>query len=103
MDSGVPVPRIPGREPKRRTVPSIEGLEIGSFIMQHEERYWRRKCVIEGCDHRMGPKTDEPGWTDWEPCSRDALPGFVYQTEGLKSIGMVCACHAADILAADAE
>lgn len=93
------MPKIEGRESTKREF-ALGRLEIGSFVMEHETRYWRHVCCVKGCDHRMGPKTDEPGWTNWEPCSREALPAFVYDTKSdrLKSAGMVCPCHAAEIL-----
>lgn len=94
------MPKLPGREDTRKTVDSTEGLLVGSFIMEHEEWMWRRKCVIKGCDHRMGPKTDEPGWaTNWKPCSDEALPSFVCKADNLdENLGMACACHTKEIL-----
>lgn len=95
------MPRLPGRKSTRKTVPSVEGLEIASFVMHHEEWLWRRPCVIEGCEHRMGPKTDEPGWTAWQDCSQDASPAFVVphgRYDG-PPLGLVCSCHAASIVA----
>lgn len=96
-------PRLPGRESSRTTVDSTEGLLIGSFIMQHEDKWWRRKCVITGCEHRMGPKTDEPGWAGkWEDCSDKALPAFVVHESNIeKHLGLVCSCHSAEILQRD--
>lgn len=97
------MPRLPGREPTRTTVDTTEGLLIGSFIMEHEEKFWRRPCVVKGCEHRMGPKTDEPGWAgNWQPCSRDALPAFVVrESDIMNHVGMVCPCHADEILQRD--
>ncbi len=94
------MPRKPGTKSTRKTVPSTEGLLIGSFIMQHEDKFWRRPCVVKDCDHRMGPKTDVPGWTDWQPCSDKALPAFVVHEDNIeKHLGMTCPCHSAEILA----
>lgn len=94
------MPKIPGRKSTRRTVVGTEGLSVGSFIMQHEERYWRRVCVVSNCEHRMGPKVGEPGWADWEACHKNALPAFVYWTDDLDAgpVGMTCPCHTAEIL-----
>lgn len=95
------MPRLPGREPTRFTVDSTEGLLIGSFLMPHEDKYWARPCVVKGCEHRMGNinwRTDR----DWQPCSQDALPGFVVHKDNMeKALGIVCPCHAAEILAVD--
>lgn len=94
-------PRLPGRKPTRFTVPSTEGLLIGSFLMPHEDQYWARPCVIEGCDHRMG----NVNWRedrDWQPCSDRALPGFVVHEGNMeKALGIVCQHHAAEILEAE--
>lgn len=98
------MPRKPGRESNRVTYP-VEDLLVASFIMNHEEWLWRRPCAITGCDHRMGPKTDEPRWvTEWEPCAAEAA-AFVVLDDGLydTQAGVACPCHVAEILARDTE
>lgn len=93
------MPKIPGRADTKRKI-KIERLVVGSFVMQHEEWYWRRVCVVDGCDHRMGPKTDEVGWTDWKPCSESSLPAFVaLNTPSFPNAGMACPCCVDKILA----
>lgn len=92
------MPRLPGRKSTRRTF-EVEDLVVVSFIMDHEVWYWRRPCVVEGCDHRMGPDSTQPGWTDWEPCSKEALAAWVaLDREGYESVGLACACHVKEIL-----
>lgn len=95
------MPRLPGREPTRRTVPSTEGLLAASFLMPHEDKYWARPCVIKGCEHKMGNvnwRTDR----DWKPCSDEALPAFVVHKDRMEqSLGLACPCHIAEILRAE--
>ena len=94
------MPRIEGREPSRKTFP-VERLAVGSFIFHQEEWLWRKPCCVTGCDHRMGPKTDEPGWaTKWKSCDEGQLPGHAYllSDDGSAYAGMVCPCHVAVIL-----
>jgi hypothetical protein len=72
---------------------------VASFVMTHEEWLWRRRCIIAGCEHRMGPKTDEPGWIDWKSCDEKQLPAFVVlEDKILDRLGMACPCHVAEIL-----
>lgn len=94
------MPKIPGRADTKRKV-KIEDVVVGSFVMQNEEWYWRRVCSIDGCDHRMGPKTDEPGWaTNWKSCDERELPAHIaFDKEPFASAGMACPCHVAEILA----
>jgi hypothetical protein len=93
------VPRIPGRKSTRKTVDTTAGLEVASFIMSHEEWLWRQPCVITGCDHRMGPKTDEPGWVNWRSCNERQLPAYVvHEDDRLTNVGICCPCHIAEIL-----
>lgn len=97
------MPKIPGRKSTRKTVPSTDGLLIMSFVMQHEEWLWRKPCAIEGCGHRMGPKTDEPGWTDWQPCAEDALPAYAVREDDLDGVvGVLCPCHVREVQEQDA-
>lgn len=95
------MPKIPGRKSTRKTVKSTKGLLVVSFLMQHEEWLWRRKCVIEGCEHRMGPKTDEVGWaTNWKPCA-EQNPAYVARDEegaDIPAVGIACPCHVMEIL-----
>ncbi len=95
------MPKKPGAPDTRSTYP-IESLVVSSFLMMHEEWYWRRPCCVTGCDHRMGPKTDEPGWaTNWKPCSGD-LPAQAVDKDDYEIYrGLVCPCHVAEILARD--
>lgn len=100
------MPKIEGRASTRKTV-KIDGLLIGSFIMPHETKYDKRTCVIEGCDHKIGPTIEEIK-EGWEPCLTITLPGFACRQIGeignrtFKSVGVVCPCHAAEILDAEA-
>lgn len=95
------MPRLPGREPTRRTVKSTDGLLVASFLMPHEDKYWARPCVIEGCDHRMG-NINWPTDRDWQPCSDKALPAFAVQNTAIhQSVGLLCPCHVAEVLEAD--
>lgn len=95
------MPRIPGRKSNRPQV-DVEDVEVASFVMQHEEWVWRRPCVIRDCEHRMGPKTDEPGWAkNWRACDDQHNPAWValrgrYDED---SPGLACPCHVAEILA----
>lgn len=92
------MPKIPGRPDTKRKF-KVEDLLIGSFLMQNEEWFWRRVCVVEGCDHRMGPKTDEPGWVNWKSCDETQLPAFASHKDRLhETAGAVCPCHVAEIL-----
>lgn len=92
------MPRIPGRKSNRRTV-SADDVVVSSFIMQHETWLWRKPCCITGCDHRMGPKTDEPGWTEWESCDEQQLPAFVaLDLDDYSNAGIACPCHVTAIL-----
>ena len=97
------MPRIPGREPTRRTVDSTDGLLIGSFAMEHETHVWKRPCLIKDCDHRLGPDTSQPGWAGkYEPCSRESLPAHVVASTAIhRPLGMLCPCHAAEVLNAE--
>lgn len=92
------MPKIEGRASTRKTT-KIAGLEMASFLMYHEDRYHKRTCAIEGCDHKIGP-TMQMLRDGWEPCSKDALPGFAARKKGNEyvNVGVVCACHAAEIL-----
>jgi hypothetical protein len=93
------MPKVPGAKSTRKTVP-LDGLLVASFIMTHEENLWRRPCVIEGCDHRMGPKTDEPGWAGaWRSCDENQLPAFVvHERDILTNVGICCPCHVAQVI-----
>lgn len=91
------MPKIPGRPDTKRKV-KIEDVLVGSFIMDGETWAWRRVCAIEGCNHRMGPKTDEPGWTDWRSCDERQLPSNIAFELTLRGAGMACACCTAKIL-----
>lgn len=70
------MPKIPGRADTKPTL-KIKQAEVASFIMQHEEWYWRRPCNIEGCDHRMGPDASQPGWVEWKSCDEKQIPAIV--------------------------
>ena len=100
------MPKIPGKTSTRKTT-KIDGLLIGSFIMQHEEKYFKRTCVITGCDHKIG-LTIEDIKEGRELCLTTTLPAFAARQIGeignrtFKSVGVVCACHAAEILDAEA-
>lgn len=94
------MPRKEGAKSTRTTYP-VEGLHVSSFIMQHETWYWRRPCVITGCDHRMGPDTTKVGWaTDWKSCDDQQIPAWAAKPVGGDwiDVGIVCPCHVAEIL-----
>lgn len=93
------MPKVPGR-PDTRLKVKIEEVEIGSFIMEHETRYWRKVCAIEGCDHRMGPDPTQHKWYEWKSCDERQLPGFLARKvdgEYVKA-GIACPCCTAKIL-----
>lgn len=95
------MPKRPGTKSTRKTYGGdISGLEVASFIMQHEEWLWRRPCVIRGCDHRMGPKTDEPNWAvNWKSCDENQLPAYIVETGNYdEAVGIACPCHVQAIL-----
>lgn len=94
------MPRKPGTQSNRKTY-VVEELVVASFIMQHETWLWRRPCTVTGCDHRMGPKTDEPGWTDWKSCDEGQLPAFVAKKGSFNDAGIACPCHVSVILDQD--
>lgn len=94
------MPKKPGAKSTQKTY-RLDQVSVGSFIFQQEEWLWRRKCSIEGCDHRMGPDTTQPRWAlEWEDCDKDHLPAHLsLNTPGLESAGMACPCCVAKILA----
>lgn len=97
------MPKVPGKASTRKTV-KIDGLQIGSFVMPNETRYDKRTCVIEGCDHKIGP-TIEDIKAGWEPCDNRYLPGFAAKQIGLRefdNVGIVCPHHVGEILDAEA-
>jgi hypothetical protein len=92
------MPKIPGRADTKRKV-RVEDVLVGSFMMDSEEWAWRRVCAIEGCDHRMGPKTDEPGWaTNWRSCDDQQLASNIAFESTLRGAGMACPCCTTKIL-----
>lgn len=97
------MPKMDGRSSSRKTVKTTKGLFVGSFLMRHEEKYLKRPCVIEGCDHKLGP-TIEMIKEGWEPCSGMHLPAFVARQKdgGFVNVGLACPCHVGEILDAEA-
>ena len=95
------MPKIDGKSSTRKTV-KIDGLFIGSFLMPHEDRYWKRTCVITDCDHKIGPSIEDIK-AGWEPCDKDHLPAFAARrsARGFDNVGLVCPCHTAEILRAE--
>lgn len=56
LDAEVTVPRLPDRKSTQKTL-KIEYAMVHSFLMPFEDvddRYNKKVCVIEGCDHRLG-------------------------------------------------
>lgn len=97
------MPRLPGRETTRKTY-KVEDLVIGSFIMDGETWAWRWPCVVEGCDHRMGPDATKPRWFEWTTCDERQLPAHASEDNarlGYPRAGAVCPCHVAEILSRD--
>lgn len=94
------MPKISGRPETRRKL-KLEDAIVASFLMEHEERYWRKVCVVEGCDHRMGPDTTKPGWvTSWKSCHERQLPAFVAREDDpeYNRQGIACPCCVQKIL-----
>lgn len=96
------MPKIPGRKSTKTKV-EVDTLDVGSFMMESETWLWRRECVVEGCDHRMGPDATKPGWTGWKSCENQALPAHVYDNSTLQYVGMACPCHVHQILGRNLE
>lgn len=94
------MPRLPGRKSSRRSVPMGADLLVSSFIMVHESWLWRQPCVIQGCDHRMGPNPDDGAhWAvQWEECAQEAAAYIVRETNLDDPIGIACPCHVREIL-----
>lgn len=46
------MPKLPGREPTRVTIP-MEAVEVGSFIGVWERFAQGKVCCIEGCGHAI--------------------------------------------------
>jgi hypothetical protein len=93
---------MPGKASTRKTV-KIDGLQIASFLMYHEDKYHKRTCVIEGCDHKIGP-TIEMIKAGWKTCDKNHLPAFAAREVGdreFKNVGLVCPCHVGEILRAE--
>lgn len=92
------MPKIPGRASTKPTY-DIAKVSVASFLMPHEEWFWKRPCNAKGCDHKMGP--DDQTWQgmkDWQPCGKASLPARVAFTATLKDAGLACACCVAKIL-----
>lgn len=100
------MPKIPGRKSTKPTF-KIEDAQIGSFVLQHEERFWPRKCNAVGCDHQIGPDTTVPGWPGkFEPCDPKQLPGIVVTGDDPvdwlnQPTRLACPCCVAKILDQD--
>lgn len=73
-------------------------LLVSSYLMPHEDKFWARTCVIEGCDHKMGPPIAE--LATWRTCSDQALPAFlaVEVEGGFDNVGLACPCHVHQVL-----
>lgn len=80
----------------------MEGLLVASFIMTHEDRYWKRKCVIRDCEHRIGPDVTKPMWASrWndEVCHPTGTPAWVVHEDNIdEPIGIACHHHVEEIL-----
>lgn len=98
------MPKLPGRK-ETRTRAKIEDLVVGSFIMESEVWLWRRVCVVEGCDHRMGPDASKmSAMVEWRSCDERHLPAWAAHDNerlGYPPAGQVCPCHVREILSRD--
>lgn len=94
------MPRLPGRESTKFSI-KVEDALVASFLNQSEERYWRRVCNIDDCDHRLGPDTTKPGWAgSWQDCSDEASPAIIARDDGTyEACGVACSHCVAAILA----
>lgn len=92
------MPKLPGRQSTRKTVALTTDLHVSSYLMLHEDRFWNRICVIEGCDHKMGPSMVE--LRTWRACSDQALPAYlaVEVEDGWENVGLACPCHVNEVL-----